>query len=343
MMSEPKQSLMCAGCKNNITDKRYDKCTKCDKHFHFLCVGLGGPATDSWICPDCRSIMKKGGDNSSTPVRQSENITVRKQKTSIPLETSKKGNSSLCELTDQIRLLRAEVSSMKSEFVVAVAALNRCESRLDALTNVMSAYETRLIAAENNTTEVVELRREVDVLNDKLNSQAQSMLRNEIEVSGVIEAENENVHHTMLMMSSLVGVRLTDTDIDGIHRAGPRRNPSHSPRPIVVKFTRRALRDQFLKAAKMRKLTTTDVDIKGEPSNIYVNERLTRSNRLLFRDTRKQFKEAGYKFCWTSGGIIYVKKREGKGKGSEALVIRSHADIGRILQGAESTSRIQST
>lgn len=343
MMSEPKQSLMCAGCKNRITDKRYCKCTKCDKHFHLLCVGLGGPATDSWICPDCRSKMKKGGDNSSTPVRQSENITVRKQKTSNPLETPQNENSSLCELTDQIRLLRAEVSSMKSEFVVAVAALNRCESRLDALTNAMSAYETRLIAAENNTAEVVELRREVDVLNDKLNSQAQSMLRNEIEVSGVTEAENENVHHTMLMMSSLVGIRLTDTDVDGIHRAGPRRGPGHSPRPIVVKFTRRALRDQFLKAAKIRKLTTTDVDIKGESSNIYVNERLTRSNRLLFRDTRKQFKEAGYKFCWTSGGIIYVKKREGKGKGFEALVIRSHADIDRILQGAESTSRFQST
>lgn len=335
-MMKPKQSSSCAGCKNSITDKKYVKCSqsRCDKLFHFLCVGLGGPASDTWACPDCRSSMRKGGDNSATPVRATENVTFRKQRPESPLEQPHQESSPLSDLTCEIRLLRAEVLSMKSEFEMAISALKRCETRLDELSTTMSAYDTRLSAAESKVSEVQDLRDVIDVLNEKLNFQEQSMLRNEIEVTGVMETQHENPYHTILTMSSLIGVKLSDSDVDGVQRVGPRRSSDHSPpRPLVVKFTRRATRDQFLKAAKVRRLTTKDVGFEGVPaSNIYVNERLTRANRLLFRDCRKQFKEAGFKFCWTTGGTIYVKRLEGKGRGSESLVVRSNADIIRILK-----------
>ncbi|XP_026330090.1 uncharacterized protein LOC113237723 [Hyposmocoma kahamanoa] len=224
---------------------------------------------------------------------------------------------------------------------MAISALNRCETRLDELSMAMSAYDTRLIEAEKKASEVEDLLCIINVMNDKLNSQEQSMLRNEIEVTGVMETPNENPHHIILTMSSLIGVKLSDFDVDYVQRVGPRRSTNHSlPRPLVVRFTRRVPRDQFLKTAKVRRLTTKDVGFEGaSTTNIYVNERLTRANRLLFRDCRKQAKEAGFKFCWTSGGIIYVKKREGRGKGSESLVIRSNADINRILRENESGSK----
>lgn len=341
-MTKPKQSLSCSGCRNCITDKKFVKCTQsvCEKHFHYLCVGLGGPANDSWVCPDCRSLLRKGGDNSATPVRTSDNITFRKNKPVSPLEPPNQETSPLSELSGEIRLLRAEVSSMKTEFAMAISALNRCETRLDELSTAVSTYDARLSAAEKKASEVEDLRCIVDVMKDKLNAQEQSMLRNEIEVTGVIESPNENPHHTILMMSSLTGVKLSESDVDCVQRVGSRRSTSNSlPRPLVVRFTRRAPRDQFLKAAKVRRLTTKDVGFDSAPiNNIYVNERLTRANRLLFRDCRKQFKEAGFKFCWTNGGTIYVKKREGSGKGSETLVVKSNADINRILQENESGS-----
>lgn len=348
-MMKPNQTMLCAGCKSSIKDNKFTKCTlnKCDKRFHLLCVGLEGPASDSWVCPDCRSTMRKGGDNSATPVRQSDNVTLRRLKPTTLLETTQidaPSPSALSELADEIRLLRAEVSTMKSEFETAISALKQFDTRLDALANTVSAFDTRLNIAEGKADVVVELKREVDVLNDRLNSQAQTMLRNELEITGVTETQNENLHHTILMMSSLVGVKLNESDVDYVHRAGPRRNSGHSqPRPVVVKFTKRAPRDQLLKAIKVRKLTTKDIDIEGEPAKIYANERLTRANRLLFRDCRKQFKEAGFKFCWTSGGTIYVKKYEGKGKGSEALVVKSSADINRILQAGDASKRIHNT
>lgn len=343
MIMNPDQSKLCAGCKDCITDKKYVVCTHsgCDKLFHFLCVGLRSPASDSWVCPDCRSSMRKGGDNSATPVRTSENITHRKKKPASPLEQSRQESSPLSELTGEIRFLRAEVSSMKAEFETAISALKRCETRLDELSLAMSAYDTRLSAAERKASEVDDLRCVIEVLNDKLNTQEQSMLRTEIEVTGVMETQNENPHHIILTMSSLIGVKLTDSDVDNVQRVGPRRSTGHTlPRPLVVRFTRRAPRDQFLKAAKVRRLTTKDVGPEGAATtNIYVNERLTRANRLLFRDCRRQVKEAGFKFCWTSGGVIYAKKCEGKGRGAESFVVRSNADINRILRESESGSK----
>lgn len=64
-------------------------------------------------------------------------------------------------------------------------------------------------------------------LNDKLNFQVQTILRNQIEVPGVTVAQNENPYYTILVMSSLIGVRPTDSDIDYVQRACPRRSDSH--------------------------------------------------------------------------------------------------------------------
>lgn len=146
--------------------------------------------------------------------------------------------SPLSELTGEIRLLRAEVSSLKSEFELTINALKRCQIRLDILSNAMSVYESRLSVVEEKVAEIVELTREVDALNGRLNSKAYTLLRNEIEVTGVTEMQYENLHHTILIMSSLIGLKLNDSDVDSVQRAGPSRSASHSlPRPIAVKFT----------------------------------------------------------------------------------------------------------
>lgn len=64
---------------------------------------------------------------------------------------------------------------------------------------------TRLIATKGKASKVVELRREVDALNAKLNFQAQTMLRNAVEVTGVTKLKIKTC--IILMMSSLIGVR----------------------------------------------------------------------------------------------------------------------------------------
>lgn len=92
-----------------------------------------------------------------------------------------------------------------------------------------------------------------------------------------------------------IGVELHDNNLNYVSRVGPKRRPQendaedkrHLQRPLVVSFSRRVKRDEFLKQAKAR-YSLRNKDIVGQGQGpvrkVYVNERLTREARRLFRE-----------------------------------------------------------
>ncbi|CAG4940581.1 unnamed protein product [Parnassius apollo] len=176
---------------------------------------------------------------------------------------------------------------------------------------------------------------------NELNIQAQQGLRNEIEIVGIPEGNNENLEHIVKVAAQKVGAQLEDVDVDWITRVGPRRlavppnvpdGGIRMPRPIVVRLLRRSKRDQVLKAFKSRKtLTSADLGIIGSPIKVFCNERLTKENRLLFREARARANTHDYAFCWCNQGAIYIRKREGKA----ATLIRTKHDLDRHLPTKE--------
>lgn len=106
--------------------------------------------------------------------------------------------------------------------------------------------------------------------------------------------------------------------------------PKQRPRPIVVRLARRALRDQLLKAARVRRGATTEgTDLPGPARKFYMNERLTRTNRLLFRRARELGDHHRWRFIWTRDGKIYARQHSGR----DALRhrIRTEADLNRVF------------
>lgn len=315
----------CAGCKSNIKDNKHVSCTSinCKNVFHHLCVNYKSTEpNETWICPDCRSTIKRVGDNSATPVRHQENVTIRKQRNTSPT------TGSISELTQEICLLRQEVSSMKIELKTVVSTLSKFEERLDDMSTKISTQESRITALENQAAGMVDLKIQFKHLQEKFNNQSQGMLRKDVEIQGIAETASEDANCIISLLASAAGIRLDETEIDFANRVGPARPNSSRPRPLVVRFTRRATRDKFFRATKARHLSTKDANIKGPETNVYVNERLTKENRQLFRTCRTEFKNAGFKYCWTKDGTIFVKRREGKSE--EAYTIKTHEDIQKI-------------
>lgn len=245
--------------------------------------------------------------------------------------------SEIIQLTEQLRLLTSEFTSVKTKLDDLTQSLNFSNERMDDIMKKFLLVNQRLGQLEQRDVEVNTLQNTVAQLQNELEAQAQSQLRNEIEIIGIPETNGENLHHTLLVTANLVGVQLDDKEMDWVARAGPRRPPittalpedgAKLPRPVVVRFLRRSMRDQFLKAAKSRKnITSVDLGIIGASRQIYFNERLTKVNRKLFRDARARAKQLGYAFCWCSQGAIHVREREGK----HAVLIRSHNDLDRLL------------
>lgn len=333
-------AMNCFGC---LTDIRPEDdvigcmAKACRKTFHTECANaqrLTSDETAEWICPNCRASAKRGGDNSHTPVRSSPNVTVRKKPNSAvstpnpPIDppSPTPSENGLQLLTEEIRLMRQEMSEMQCLL----------SKRLDDISERFSEYDVRLKELETKEDENRVLRSTVSRLQEQLNTQLQGSLRNELEVLGLSEEPNENPYHLVLTTAQVMGVELTVADLDYVTRVGPKHrkdeaNPRQQQRPLVIAFTRKMKRDEFLKQAKTRRsLTSKDVVGNGPTDRIYINERLTSENRRLFRSVRIMAKEHDFKFCWVRNSTIYVRKREGR-DGSPAHAIKSEEDRLRLF------------
>ncbi|XP_075979935.1 uncharacterized protein LOC142979060 [Anticarsia gemmatalis] len=241
-------------------------------------------------------------------------------------------NINLTSLITEIRFLREEVSDVKSLVNTISSELTAVTTRVDTLESRMTRNEEKTLSLEANqsNTNIDELKTTLNSLQELVHAQAQAALRNEVELIGINENVNENLTHIVQLTGAKVGVKLTHDDIDWVKRPGNRpdnNKKSHDgnlPRPVIVRFTRSAKRDEFLKSAKTRKdLISSDIEVQGPKRRLFINEHLTKFNRQLFRAARVCAKEANFKYCWIKHGNIYVRQLEGRA----AITIRNLSDL----------------
>ncbi|KAL4702898.1 hypothetical protein ACJJTC_016342 [Scirpophaga incertulas] len=124
------------------------------------------------------------------------------------------------------------------------------------------------------------------------------LLQNDVEITGVEEQKSEGLSHVVFTLANKLGEKLEQQDVVSAVRIGRMESGGETagrPRPIVVRLVRRVVRDDLLRAARVRRGATTEgTGVPGAPRRFCINERLTRSNRLLFRRAR----EAGNRLKW---------------------------------------------
>lgn len=311
------RNQVCAGCRQEIGEE-FIICagSTCTKVYDLACVAPDGLSSDEakiWICPECRANKKKTGDT-STPIRSFtsasiENITVRKKST--PKAFDSPADDSLSALAREVRAMRLALDGFRSDF----------STRLDIITT--SLLETRekinILEGKQEKLEIrnAELEITVGTLEERIASMSQNALKNEVEILGVQEVKGELPVHLALVAARKIGIDLNATDVEEATRVGIRRSSGINsdnglPRPLVVRFVKKATRDDFLKEARSRRtLNSRDIVGQGPERQVYVNERLTAANRQLFRATKERASESGYKHCWVRNGNIFVRRRDG--------------------------------
>lgn len=214
------------------------------------------------------------------------------------------------------------MANMQSEF----------SKRFDDLITRFQGYELRISTLEEKEKQNEQLKVQFAQLQDQLQKQTSYSLRSQIEIIGLPETPNENPYHLVQTTATKLGIELDERDLDYASRAGPPiKDSSKLPRPLVIAFTRRLKKEQFLKEAKVRRtLNSKDiVDIGQVQRKVYINERLTPEGRQLFRAARSWIREHGYKYCWVRNGTIYIRKREGH-EGSPPIPIRAYEDLQNV-------------
>ncbi|KAI5641898.1 hypothetical protein NE865_05897 [Phthorimaea operculella] len=314
-------------------------------------------------CKNNTKISNEGNVQSPSSTQGSLSPQIIAQFTSLLDSRLKEFQTSFFETVYE--KLKTELSTLRKDFTETTdflaneqkdlkASITSAEQKIKQLetSNSQLQSEVRSLAQRINKCDIIPLKAQISKLEGELNTRAQSSLLNEIEISGLVETANENLHHTVQVTARKIGINLEKCDIDWITRVGPKQNsiqsvqnshgiPNNSPsltetdgkqaanqrpRPVVVRFTRKSRRDEFMRASKSRKdLTNEDIENCKTSQKIYINERLTKENRQLFRTARKVASQAEYKHTWTNNGNIFMRK--GDGQFFPVIHIRTEADL----------------
>lgn len=351
-------AVNCAGCGSKILDLHYMECTKCKQTYDLECINfvkdrfkdMSQTFRDEWLCPSCVCSRPKG-DNTSTPVRspnKCNNVnTMRGSKLKVTkpsiIKEVPSTNTEMSKLVAELRQLRQEVTEVKQQ---NLEIKNHMSSISETLSHTLKEHSKKL---HDTQLEIVDLKLTIGHLQEQIAAREQDSLRNDVEISGITELANENLYHIVVTASQKIGVELTESDIEDVARVGPKiqralnpesPNPNNrAQRPIVVKLMRKLKRDELMNAAKSRRNLTSENIVYGQPTRIYFNERLTKDNRRLFRESRLRTKEHAFRYCWTRNGGIYVRRNAG----TPAIRISSTHDLEQKVGPAKSTEDYTST
>ena len=139
----------------------------------------------------------------------------------------------------------------------------------------------------------------------------------------------QNTNAIIIEVAKLIGVDILDNDISVSHRlpqAKSYKRKNVGPSSIIVKFTRRSVKERLYGARKnLRNKTSSDLEYLEE-NKIYLADSLTEKNRELFKESLAAKKNLESKFIWTNNGRIYLRENND----SPILHIKSKDDLEKL-------------
>ncbi|KAI5641085.1 hypothetical protein NE865_06741 [Phthorimaea operculella] len=336
----------CGKCKNAITRKAHLLCSECGLHYHLACTGyeklfttMDAERKSQWKCLPCRQKTPEPAANDPylnvTMTRGSTRPSISAKKTlESPAVAVGVGDEAI-ELStdlkkyveDQMTLFTQNLLSKIDKIASSISSFN---SRLNAIEQRISTIEERLENSESvksaneGNVRVNDLVATVDRLTRELNDREQELLLTEVEISGIPETSGENPVHIATIVGSKLGVQVEERDVISAADA----EVTAGQRPLVVRLQRRAQRDELLRAARVRRnLDTAGLNLPGPTSRFYINERLTKTNRQLFKRVREEKNRLNWKFAWTKNGSILVRRD----LEAPVMRIRTDADIAKVF------------
>ncbi|XP_045763078.1 uncharacterized protein LOC123865902 [Maniola jurtina] len=342
-------------------------CIGCQSSYHLACVGIQdkNKIVAGWACPECKAkVPRKNNDDTPIKISSERDLACAADQSPCmsPNDTAHDitADFSVAEelklfrevLREELSSLRNEMQGIKRELSNVSSSLLQCNKRIDDLESSVTRVEkqfskqiddleSRIVSVESqpkerNGTDSTAVEAMIVQLKAELNDRDQELLLNDVDITGIPEEKGENVLHVTTLVAAKIGITLKESDIVRAERVGPVRagrdarggRDEVTARPIVVRLARRALRDDLLRAARVRReATTADLSLPGPVRRFYINERLTKNNRQLFNKARAAAKSCKWKFIWSRDGRIYARKNEGQ----SGVRIRSDQDILRIF------------
>lgn len=320
-----------ACCKSDISDVDDPLvCTSCDREFHISCVLPNRSSNwepnegirQFWRCPSCSSNSPSNNNNDDTPVR---NITKRRTKDKYTKPGASFNGSSATEtsINEFRQIIRSEIKDafcdfhkiledVKTEITTVQNSLQFMSENYDLVLTRLEAIESKVKYYDTIKTDMAHMNKSIELIQSDINKKEQWARRSNIEVIGVPESNSENLMDLVRKLSDLINYEsCINNDIDFITRVTPKTNNTKKSRPIVMRFLSRYKKDDFLARLREKKLLKAFIlGYAGNSANIYFNDHLTSSNKMLLRKTKDMAREKHYKYVWVKNCSILLRKND---------------------------------
>lgn len=224
----------------------------------------------------------------------------------------------LKRLKEDVKAIKSDIAEFKDSLQFAHEAISKFSERIDSL-------ESKVNELQNLSDIVPSLQAKIDKLTSDKHERDQWMRMNNAEIKGVPMKKGENLFDIALKLGSVLECPIKKEDINTITRV-----PTYQkdvPKSIIVSFTNRYAKDDFVAAMKKRKnLTPSALGLSGT-SNIYVNDHLTPYyKQLLTKAKALQKSAADFQFIWVKHSKIWARKS----LTSKVFTINSDSDLQKI-------------
>ncbi|CAH2101182.1 unnamed protein product [Euphydryas editha] len=144
------------------------------------------------------------------------------------------------------------------------------ERALDAIDSRQDSLDSELKKIKNQVSDTSNLPSYVQQLEKKIAAMEQQSRDCNVEIVNIPERRNENLVDLVMKLGSINKHELSKNDIIAIHRVPHAGQQDTRPKNVIVKFSTRVTRDNFLISSRaVKELNTELLGIPGTSHKVY--------------------------------------------------------------------------
>lgn len=221
---------------------------------------------------------------------------------------------------------RSELQDLRAEIKEMMRGVEFMEKEFEAMKKQLAAERNERLSLKQENEKLKakckDNESKIEELHKRLVQCEQYSRRSNVEIKGLVEAQNEDVTGLVSRIGEVIGEPISADDIEVCHRV-PTREEGKSN--VVVQFKSKSKRDVVLEKARKNRIKNSNVGISNEGA-IFVNDHLCPFLKKLLAQAIAKKREKQWRFVWTRNGRIYARKSEA----SDSVRIQSERDLEKI-------------
>lgn len=194
------------------------------------------------------------------------------------------------EISKSISFLSTKYDDLLKNWNLQLEENQKLLKRVDSLENVLKEKDIKISKLENKMVQLDQYSRNKNV-----------------EIHGVLSANNENCIQIVEQLASELNLDISRDDIDIAHRL-PTQSGNRS-QPIIAQFISRKKRNLFLQKKRLVVINRNISNVQIG-STIYINENLNKYVKNLLWQTRIRAKQYQWKYVWINNSKILIRKSD---------------------------------